>query len=70
MPNPAQQRVMDRLVAGLPPQPEVEAPVPVLRVVSHEWGREGNTILFHRFIKGLLAPELYRIYADGRTSRH
>ena len=69
-PNPTQQLVMRRLEHGLPPLVDVAEPVPVRRVISHEWGRQGTTVLFHRFIEGLLAPELWRIYADGRVSQH
>lgn len=69
-PNPAQLAVLRRLEHGLPPHAEQPEPVPVLRVLSHDWGREGRTVLFHRFIEGRLAPELWRIYSDGRTSQH
>ena len=69
-PNPAQAQVLRRLEHGLPPTAEADGPVAVRRVVSSEWGREGTTILFHRFLEDLLAPELWRVYADGRTSQH
>jgi hypothetical protein len=70
LPNPAQRAVMRRLEHGLPPLAAVKEPVGVRRVISHDWGREGTTVLFHRFLAGSLAPELWRIYADGRVSAH
>lgn len=69
-PNPLQRTVMERLNSGLAPFPVELSPLVVKRVVSHDWGREGKTVLYHRFIAGSLAPEMYRIWADGRVSQH
>ena len=69
IPNNAQLAVMRRLQNGLPSNATKDQPA-VCRVVSHSWGREGTTVCFHRFIAGRLAPELYRVYADGSVSAH
>ena len=69
-PNKTQQQVMRRLERGLPPLADVSEPVAPARVTSTSWGREGTTVVYHRFLAGLLCPEMYRVYADGRVSRH
>jgi hypothetical protein len=68
--TPAQLAVIRRLTAGLPPEPRADAPVAPRRVTGTEQGREGSTVLFHRWVAGQLVPDLFRVYADGRWSQH
>ena len=72
IPNTTQLAIVRRLEKGLPPRAEQAAPVAPLKVITTEWGREPGTrnVLFHRFVEGRLAPELFRIWEDGRVSQH
>ena len=65
--TPTQALTLRRLQHGLPPIAEQAEPVAPRPVQTHDYCMEGSCVCFWRFFVGVLCPELWRVYDDGRA---